>query len=83
MAVGVTVGVAVEVGVTVGVAVAVGVCVAVAVGEGSNPSEVATPHPVPTKENKTSASNVARASALRILSITPNAIDLELVQPLS
>ena len=74
VAVGVTVAVAVgvTVAVGVGVVVAVGVSVAVAVGEGCSKSEVATSHPLPEKENKTSS--VTRASALRISIIIRYAI---------
>lgn len=76
MAVGVTVAVA------VGVTVAVGVSVAVAVGEGCGQSEVATLHPVPKTEKETSASSVARTSALCSLRTMRSTIDLDCASPL-
>lgn len=84
VAVGVLVGVGVDVivAVAVGVTVAVGVSVAVAVGDGCGQSEVAMLHPVPKKENETSASSVARTSALCSLGIMRNTIDLDSVSPL-
>ena len=76
--VGVAVAVAVDVGVCVTVGVGVGVCVAVGVGEADGQGQVVTVHPLVGSHAKAKASNIVRASTLRIpiLVVMGNPINL-------